>query len=160
MFLIALTSIVLFVNANATEFEERVLSEQITYVNFDNLSYVLDAEAKAKLDKLDTSGDEVEGIYVGKTDSRGNDLFNYTLGLARAQAVSDYVDVENSTVTSVGKDEATEDDINDMRNDRVVLVKIITYKIIFNPIFGASGPLMGPTHHIQYNTIPQGMNRM
>jgi len=160
MFLIALTSLVLFVNANANEFEERVKSEQTMIIEFNNLSSTLEANDKKKLDTLDTSGDEVEGIYVGKTDSRGNDMFNYLLGLERAKTVAEYVGLDNNTITSVGKDETTTDDINEMRRDRIVVIKIITYKVIFNPVFGANGPLMGPTHHIQYNTLPQGMNRM
>jgi len=160
MFLIAITSLMLLVNVNADEFETTTEEVQKMFVEFDNMSDTLDSHAKAKLDTLDTSGSDIEGIYVGKTDSRGSDMYNYILGLKRAQMVADYVGLDRNTVTSNGKNDAIEDDINNMRKDRIVLIKIITYKVIFKPVFGAAGPLMGPTHHLQYNTLPQGMNRM
>jgi len=161
--LLGLTAILFAVSINANAgFEDVIEKEQTEKVHFNNNNYKLDSEAKGKLDALDTSGDEVKLIVIGKTDTRSDEDYNMRLGLARANAVADYLNVEDASISSVGKNEAIETNIHLMRNDRVAWVKVITTIVILRPIFGdANLNIKGPVHHIEHNTIPlgQGTNR-
>jgi len=148
--------------AHAIDFE--VIDENIqrAFIHFDTDKSLLSQMAKEKLAKLDMSGKDIELIIIGKTDNRGSDEYNAKLGLKRAESVANELNVSMGkvSVSSVGESEAKETKVKNMRTDRVAEVKVITETVTYHPLFGLANNLQGPTSHLQYNTIPQGMNHI
>jgi len=148
--------------ASAMDFEVVTENIQRAFIHFDTDKSFLSQQAKEKLAKLDMSGDDIELIVIGKTDKRGSSEYNQRLGLKRAESVASYLDVSNSSISSVGESESMIDcktkincDVK-MGSDRVAVVKVITEGIAYYPLFGLSNNLQGPTSHLQYNTVPVG----
>lgn len=157
-----LTAMVFAMNVNASDSMGFDTSEEVVQtalVNFATASATLNAQAKARLSKLDLSDKNADVVIIGKTDSRGSEEYNVELGMRRAQSVANFLKVSDASISSVGKAEASNP--ANMLLDRVAIIKIITLDVTLNPVFGATNnTIMGPTHHIQYNTLPQGMNRI
>jgi len=156
-FLIALILMSSFSIASAMDFEVVTEKVQRAIIHFDTDKSFLDTIAKDKLSKLDMSGNDIELIIVGKTDNRGSVEYNSALGLKRAESVANHLQVSMDSVSSVGESEAKETNVKNMRNDRVAVVKVISETVTYYPLFGLTNNLQGPTSHLQYNTIPQGM---
>ena len=159
-----LTALIFSMNINASDkmgFETTDEVIQMQLIHFDTDSSRLDSIARKTLRELDLSND-ADVVIIGKTDSRGSDDYNVALGMRRAHSVAEFLEVQDASISSVGKSEAVETVRNEMRSDRVVLVKIINLTINVHPVFGdANLRIQGPTSHLQYNTVPlgQGTNR-
>ncbi len=141
-------------NVSASGWETETESSQKALIYFDTGKAVISQKGVAKLKALKIKNNS-QVIVIGKTDSRGSDEYNITLGMRRASSVSNALGVPVSA-SSVGEQDATRTDKAEMWYDRVALVKVITTDIVQNPIFGLreGQRLMGPTHSLQYNTIP------
>ena len=147
--LIALT-LLAFISfgVQATEFEETKVTVKEHTVLFD-------------LDKSDISGDrlkklktaDIEGqvTIIGRTDSRASDEYNVALGMRRATAVANVLGLDSASVSSVGEQEVT----GNHGLDRNVTIRVTREELVYNPIYGGYDIVYGPTHHLQWNTIPK-----
>jgi len=145
--IIGLCCLVAFATVEAKDWSEPVSTDHT--VLFDTDKSEISNDSVKKLQEIELRDSQV--TIIGHADERGSNKYNIALGMRRANSVASVLGLSDASVSSVGENHAT----GDMPKDRNVLIRVTS--IEYNPIFGGYDVIMGPVHHLQYGTIPQGM---
>lgn len=133
--------------ANASGFENRDVTQDTYPVYFDQGKSTLRNVAYVK--KIDVEDADVK--VVGYASSEGDRGANARLSTARAMAVAGVLSVD-ATIDSHGEAMASQEaDPKDRRVDIIVTRETVA----LNPIYGGYTDVMGPTQHLQWNTLPR-----
>lgn len=133
--------------ANANEWKTVVRTTEVHPIYFEQGKSVV--RNKSSIRKLELSGVQVK--VVGYASSEGSREYNARLSTARAMAVSRILSVD-AEIDSHGEGVARKVPYH---KDRRVDIMATREAITYTPVFGGYTEVLGPVHHLQWNTLPR-----